>query len=186
MGEAAIVQAFRTMQVPLMIVGEDGHILESNQAANGLFGYGDASMNGVPVCDALSMNSVEDLRSLIVPPAVDASVYGMTGRKRDGQEVSLAVQVTGWTDPARGLQHALVLRDVTEEMGRVQRRKEERRRANSAIQGAHIGVFEYNPIDDSVIVDGRMDVTRVRPLTRLGYKDYAVTDDVFEMTRPQD
>lgn len=39
-------------------------------------------------------------------------------------------------------------------------------------------------IDDSVLVDGRLDITRVRPLSRLGYLDYAVIDDVFEMTRP--
>ncbi len=53
---------------------------------------------------------------------------------------------------------------------------------NWMVLGQVVAVY----IDDSVIVDGRMDITRVRPLTRLGYKDYAVTDEVFEMTRPQD
>ncbi len=40
-------------------------------------------------------------------------------------------------------------------------------------------------IDDSVIVDGIVDVTRFRPLSRLGYMDYAVVTDVFQMTRPK-
>jgi len=40
-------------------------------------------------------------------------------------------------------------------------------------------------IDDSVIVDGRVDVTRIRPLARLGYKDYAVVGEVFQMDRPK-
>lgn len=39
-------------------------------------------------------------------------------------------------------------------------------------------------IDDRIIVDGRVDVTLVRPLARLGYRDYAVINDVFEMDRP--
>lgn len=39
-------------------------------------------------------------------------------------------------------------------------------------------------IDDAMIREGRFDVTLARPLSRLGYKDYAVVDEVFEMTRP--
>lgn len=39
-------------------------------------------------------------------------------------------------------------------------------------------------IDDNIVVDGRVDVTRIRPLARLGYKDYAVVNEVFEMGRP--
>jgi flavin reductase (DIM6/NTAB) family NADH-FMN oxidoreductase RutF len=39
-------------------------------------------------------------------------------------------------------------------------------------------------IDDRLIVDGRVDITRARPIARLGYKDYAVIDQVFELTRP--
>lgn len=39
-------------------------------------------------------------------------------------------------------------------------------------------------ISDEVLTDGRFDVTKVRPLSRLGYKDYAVVNEVFEMGRP--
>ena len=39
-------------------------------------------------------------------------------------------------------------------------------------------------IDDAVIVDGAVDVTRYRPLSRLGYLDYAAVETVFSMTRP--
>ena len=38
-------------------------------------------------------------------------------------------------------------------------------------------------IDDSVIVDGMIDMTRVRPISRLGYMDFAVVDSTFEMRR---
>jgi flavin reductase (DIM6/NTAB) family NADH-FMN oxidoreductase RutF len=40
-------------------------------------------------------------------------------------------------------------------------------------------------IDDSVIVDGLVDVTKIRPLARLGYMDYSVVDTVFSLARPQ-
>lgn len=39
-------------------------------------------------------------------------------------------------------------------------------------------------IDRSVLVDGLFDVTLARPLSRLGYMDYAVVDSVFQMARP--
>lgn len=37
---------------------------------------------------------------------------------------------------------------------------------------------------DDCLVDGRFDVTRFQPVGRLGYRDYAVVSEVFEMTRP--
>ncbi|MES0810582.1 flavin reductase family protein [Roseibium sp. SCPC15] len=40
-------------------------------------------------------------------------------------------------------------------------------------------------IDDSIIVDGKVDVTLYKPLSRLGYMEYAAVTEVFEMTRPK-
>ncbi len=48
-----------------------------------------------------------------------------------------------------------------------------------------IGTITGVHIDDSVINDGKVDVTAYQPLARLGYKDYASITDVFEMTRPE-
>ena len=39
---------------------------------------------------------------------------------------------------------------------------------------------------DNTIVDGRFDVSTFQPLSRLGYRDYSVVDNVFELTRPDD
>ncbi|MEP3054643.1 flavin reductase family protein [Ascidiaceihabitans sp.] len=39
---------------------------------------------------------------------------------------------------------------------------------------------------DDTIVDGRFDVTTFQPLSRLGYRDYAVVDTIFELNRPDD
>ncbi len=49
------------------------------------------------------------------------------------------------------------------------------------IFGQVVGVH----ISDDVIVDGKVDVTRYKPLSRLGYMDYAVVTEVFQMGRPK-
>jgi flavin reductase (DIM6/NTAB) family NADH-FMN oxidoreductase RutF len=49
------------------------------------------------------------------------------------------------------------------------------------VLGQVVGVH----IDDSVIVEGMVDVTLYRPLSRLGYMDYAAVTEVFQMGRPK-
>lgn len=39
---------------------------------------------------------------------------------------------------------------------------------------------------DDCLVDGRFDVTRYTPLSRLGYRDYTAVREVFELIRPDD
>jgi flavin reductase (DIM6/NTAB) family NADH-FMN oxidoreductase RutF len=49
------------------------------------------------------------------------------------------------------------------------------------VLGQVVGVY----IDDALIVDGMVDITRARPLGRLGYRDYCVVDEVFSMKFPR-
>ena len=49
------------------------------------------------------------------------------------------------------------------------------------IIGEVVGVH----IDESIIRDGKVDITRARPIARLGYWDYCVVNEVFEMQRPK-
>ena len=39
-------------------------------------------------------------------------------------------------------------------------------------------------IDEAYLTDGIFDVTKVRPLARLGYRDYAAVTKVFALNRP--
>ena len=39
-------------------------------------------------------------------------------------------------------------------------------------------------IDDEIIVDGKIDVIKFKPIARLGYKEYATIDNKFSMERP--
>jgi flavin reductase (DIM6/NTAB) family NADH-FMN oxidoreductase RutF len=52
-----------------------------------------------------------------------------------------------------------------------------------------IGRVDAVHIDDSVLTsDGRVDVLKIRPIARLGYKDYAAVDSIFQMEKrmPED
>ncbi len=40
--------------------------------------------------------------------------------------------------------------------------------------------------DDVVLPDGKLDVLKIRPIARLGYFDYTVVDNVFEMVIPDE
>ena len=52
---------------------------------------------------------------------------------------------------------------------------------NIAVFGEVVGVH----VDERFVVDGRFDLTLVRPIARCGYRgDYAVVDSLFEMFRP--
>ena len=53
--------------------------------------------------------------------------------------------------------------------------------SNTMVIGLAVGIH----IDDSVITDGIVDTTRMKPLARLGYLDYAVIDSKFAMRRPK-
>lgn len=52
---------------------------------------------------------------------------------------------------------------------------------NGIIIGEIVGIH----IDEKLITDeGRVDITRARPIARMGYSLYAVIDETFRMTRP--
>jgi flavin reductase (DIM6/NTAB) family NADH-FMN oxidoreductase RutF len=51
---------------------------------------------------------------------------------------------------------------------------------NAMIVGQVVGIH----ISDDVLVNGFIDLAKVKPLARLGYLDYSVVDEIFQMRRP--
>ena len=51
---------------------------------------------------------------------------------------------------------------------------------NGMVIGRVVGIH----IDDKVITAGKVDLNKVKPLSRLGYMDYSFVDNIFEMNRP--
>jgi len=54
------------------------------------------------------------------------------------------------------------------------------RNASSVVLGEVVGVH----IDDSVVVNGLVDVMRMQPLARLGYMDFCAVNELFAIQRP--
>lgn len=54
--------------------------------------------------------------------------------------------------------------------------------ANFVVFGEVMGVY----LRDDCMNEGRFDVTRAKPLARLGYRDYSAVRAPFELTRPDD
>ncbi|MBM3530569.1 MAG: flavin reductase family protein [Alphaproteobacteria bacterium] len=54
------------------------------------------------------------------------------------------------------------------------------RNQSSVVIGEVVGIH----IDDSAIVNGHVELTRVQPLARLGYMDYCAVNEVFAIDRP--
>ena len=52
---------------------------------------------------------------------------------------------------------------------------------NHWVMGTVIGIH----IDQHIITDGKVDVLKFTPATRLGYQDYALIENIFELKRPQ-
>ena len=52
--------------------------------------------------------------------------------------------------------------------------------ATTIVIGEVVGIH----IDDAMLFDGRVDTRRIKPVARLGYMDYSVTEEIFEMLRP--
>lgn len=55
-------------------------------------------------------------------------------------------------------------------------------KTNYVVFGEVIGIH----LRDDCIVDGKFDATRYHPLSRMGYRDYTIVRDVFELARPDD
>ena len=54
--------------------------------------------------------------------------------------------------------------------------------SNFLVLGEVLGVH----IREDCLTDGRFDLTKVQPLARLGYRDYAKVTELFELRRPDD
>ncbi len=51
---------------------------------------------------------------------------------------------------------------------------------NAIVLGRVVGIH----IEDAALSEGLVDIPRIKPISRLGYMDYAVVDSVFAMRRP--
>jgi flavin reductase (DIM6/NTAB) family NADH-FMN oxidoreductase RutF len=107
--------------------------------------------------------------SATVPPEVDEAALA-------GLEMVASVKVR----PPRVKRSPVALECVHTQTVPVASR-DGRRHPAAIVVGEVVSVY----IDDAVIVDGRVDPTKMRPISRLGYMDYGLVEGIFSMQRPR-
>ena len=152
MHEKIIATAIEHGHIALLVVANDGKIIVSNPAANSLLHGPAEGPVGKLISDVLSVASVAELESYVVPPAPDAIVRNLKVLCPMGHAMAVSVHIMPWDDPALGRLYALILRDIAAELAAEARTQEELVLAANAIRGAHIGVFEFDPALETVVV----------------------------------
>lgn len=173
MNDLSILHAFKHMPVALMIVGPDGGIIRCNAAASDLLGFTGNELIGHSAFNILPLSSIAELNAFIVPPRIDTVIKGIKGCKKDGTLITLGIQMTAWNEAKTGLHHALVLRDISAELTAEQNARAALTRANNALIGARIGIFEYSLPDGKIVLS---DMSRA-----LLEIDAPVEKDILEM-----
>lgn len=152
MRDTLIAQAPRQQTVPLLIVGADGTIAQANAAANDLFEYTGIGLAGRSLFEILAVRSMAGFFQATAFTATETLVHGVIGQTRNGSPIPLDVHVMQFGDPEPASRYVLTLHDADGDPISEQTFRNEQTLSRNAIEGANIGVFEYNPIADTVIV----------------------------------
>lgn len=141
-----LAQAIATAEIAVIVLDHKGEVLISNPAACTLLGYEPGQLTGMEISTVLPGLDSAALDARIAPPATSATLHDITGTRPDKEQRHFLVHVTAWKDADAPARHTLVLRDITEERAREDARNAELLRAQNAISGAGIGVFEFDMI----------------------------------------
>ncbi|MEP2704640.1 MAG: flavin reductase family protein [Roseibium sp.] len=137
--------------------------------------YKDSAANvdatGEFVCNMASLGLKDEMNRSSAPVPHGTSEFELAGLEMAASELIKAPRVAKAVT-ALECKHLQTIRMKTLEGEDTQ---------SWVVFGQVVGVH----IDDDVIVDGLVDVTKYKPLSRLGYMDYAAVTEVFQMGRPE-
>lgn len=152
MNDLLLVEALRNAGVATMILDGAGKILFSSLMADRLLGYAPRALEGREVEDILCFSALAKLGRGDDVPEGQTRLHGVRARDVAGKALDLQVEVTAWKDPAGQTCHTLILHNAAAERSLALRLEEELSLSKNALRGACIGVFEYRPLTDEVIV----------------------------------
>ncbi|MEL7526124.1 MAG: flavin reductase family protein [Pseudomonadota bacterium] len=137
-------------------------------------GYKDSAANvdatGEFVCNMASWDLKDEMNVSSAPVSGDTSEFELAGLEMAPSRLVKAPRVAK-AATALECKHLQTLK-LTDLDGK--------ETDNWIVFGQVVGVH----IDEDILVDGKVDVTRFKPLSRLGYMEYAAVTEVFEMVRP--
>lgn len=139
-----LAQAIATVEIAVIVLGHEGEVLLGNPAACSLMGYEPDQMTGTDITSVLPSLDRAFLDAHIVPPANSVILHDVAGLHRNNVQRHFNVHVIAWNNPDAPARHTLMLREMTEELAQKRARNAELERAQNAIRGARIGVFEFD------------------------------------------
>lgn len=152
MNETFYQQMIETTDVVMIALDENGDVVMANPAACTFFGYDKNGLLGLPVFQCLSFADLDDIRARMAAQPLGASARGLTATTLMGATIPVATTISTWQSPEGAPCYSLALRDVQAEVAVEKSTQAELIRASNAIQGANIGVFEFDVLAGEVIV----------------------------------
>ncbi len=128
--------------VAILVLDRDYTILSANQTTRLLFGFDEAELKGRSVNWLLPT-----LKTNGHSPADPVS-----SETKNGDPLTLDVQMNFWTTEAGEVRYTVLVRDVTEKEENAKRLREAEARWDMALTGAQIGVFDIDLIRGTSVV----------------------------------
>ncbi|MDU9005493.1 PAS domain S-box protein [Sedimentitalea todarodis] len=147
-------QVVEAVGAALIGVDPRGHIVFSNSAATQIFGYSSLDLVELHISDLLPAWGSKMQGDQLLPPAGEAVLSKVDGRHRSGSSLALQVQFLPWATKADGLNYTLVMRDIAADFEVKRITQADERRMAHAVQGAKIGVFEVDVVNQTSQVSG--------------------------------
>jgi PAS domain S-box-containing protein len=135
-----------------LVLDETECIVDISQPAADLLGFDGAELIGRPVADFLQMDPVKTLILSQTPITPLHQMVEITLRDRAGRALPVAVNALRWSDTDGRTLTTLFIRDVAAERERARITQNQMVLSDNAIRGAGIGVFEYDPKADTIVV----------------------------------
>jgi len=152
MSDTLIEKALDAAGFAVLVLDEIDQIVEVSSPAARLLGFDPVELRGEPVSAFLPMASIKPLVLDTMAHGVPGAVIDIVARNRSGQEIPVAVSAVAWKEPDGKCFTTVFIRNFAEEKEVARLAQNQLVLSDNAIRGANIGVFEYDPIADTVTV----------------------------------
>lgn len=152
MPDTLIDQALRAAAFAVLVLDEDDRVVDLSLSAVQLFRFDPDELIGKPVSMVLALSPITSLshdQAFSKPPSLIEEVLA---RDKDSREFPVTINAARWSDANGTSFTSVFIQDLAEvkEAGRLT--QSQLVQSDNAIRGANIGVFEFNPIAQTVIV----------------------------------
>jgi PAS domain S-box-containing protein len=149
-----IENALSAAGLAVLVLDEADRVIEASPPAARLLGCAPSQLVGRPMAEFLPLAPIKSLAmdpAQVRPPGLPIM---MSALNEGNRALPLAVNAVRWTDPDGRHLTTVFLRDLALEREVARITHNQLVQSDNAIQGANIGVFEYDPNTQQVTVSG--------------------------------